>query len=233
MNRKEELIVLTGAGMSVESGLSTFRGGGGLWDNHKVEDVATPEAWFRNPKLVLDFYNYRRKELLGAQPNAGHLALAELESEYEVRIITQNVDNLHERAGSSSVLHLHGELMKVRSTGPGEEVYDLTAENYETHPGDTCPRGYQLRPHIVWFGEAVPEMDHAIRLVEQADMLLIIGTSMQVYPAAGLIHYVRSGVPVYLIDPNEVGVYGRHITVIKKGAGEGIKELKELLKNFL
>lgn len=231
MNRKEELIVLTGAGMSVESGLSTFRGGGGLWDNHKVEDVATPEAWFRNPKLVLDFYNYRRKELLGAQPNAGHLALAELESEYEVRIITQNVDNLHERAGSSSVLHLHGELMKVRSTGPGEEVYDLTAVNYETHPGDTCPRGYQLRPHIVWFGEAVPEMDHAIRLVEQADMLLIIGTSMQVYPAAGLIHYVRSGVPVYLIDPNEVGVYGRHITVIKKGAGEGMKEFVKFLKN--
>ena len=231
MNRKEEMIVLTGAGMSVESGLSTFRGGGGLWDNHKVEDVATPEAWFRNPKLVLDFYNYRRKELLGAQPNAGHLALAELESEYEVRIITQNVDNLHERAGSSSVLHLHGELMKVRSTGPGEEVYDLTAENYETHPGDTCPRGYQLRPHIVWFGEAVPEMDHAIRLVEQADMLLIIGTSMQVYPAAGLIHYVRSGVPVYLIDPNEVGVYGRHITVIKKGAGEGMKEFVKFLKN--
>ena len=231
MNRKEELIVLTGAGMSVESGLSTFRGGGGLWDNHKVEDVATPEAWFRNPKLVLDFYNYRRKELLGAQPNAGHLALAELESEYEVRKITQNVDNLHERAGSSSVLHLHGELMKVRSTGPGEEVYDLTAENYETHPGDTCPRGYQLRPHIVWFGEAVPEMDHAIRLVEQADMLLIIGTSMQVYPAAGLIHYVRSGVPVYLIDPNEVGVYGRHITVIKKGAGEGMKEFVKFLKN--
>lgn len=231
MNRKEELIVLTGAGMSVESGLSTFRGGGGLWDNHKVEDVATPEAWFRNPKLVLDFYNYRRKELLGAQPNAGHLALAELESEYEVRIITQNVDNLHERAGSSSVLHLHGELMKVRSTGPGEEVYDLTAENYETHPGDTCPRGYQLRPHIVWFGEAVPEMDHAIRLVEQADMLLIIGTSMQVYPAAGLIHYVRSGLPVYLIDPNEVGVYGRHITVIKKGAGEGMKEFVKFLKN--
>ena len=231
MNRKEELIVLTGAGMSVESGLSTFRGGGGLWDNHKVEDVATPEAWFRNPKLVLDFYNYRRKELLGAQPNAGHLALAELESEYEVRIITQNVDNLHERAGSSSVLHLHGELMKVRSTGPGEEVYDLTAENYETHPGDTCPRGYQLRPHIVWFGEAVPEMEHAIRLVEQADMLLIIGTSMQVYPAAGLIHYVRSGVPVYLIDPNEVGVYGRHITVIKKGAGEGMKEFVKFLKN--
>ena len=231
MNRKEELIVLTGAGMSVESGLSTFRGGGGLWYNHKVEDVATPEAWFRNPKLVLDFYNYRRKELLGAQPNAGHLALAELESEYEVRIITQNVDNLHERAGSSSVLHLHGELMKVRSTGPGEEVYDLTAENYETHPGDTCPRGYQLRPHIVWFGEAVPEMDHAIRLVEQADMLLIIGTSMQVYPAAGLIHYVRSGVPVYLIDPNEVGVYGRHITVIKKGAGEGMKEFVKFLKN--
>lgn len=216
MNRKKELVVLTGAGMSVESGLSTFRGGGGLWDNHKVEDVATPEAWKRNPELVLNFYNLRRKELLAVKPNAGHLALAELEKEYDVKIITQNVDNLHEKAGSTNVLHLHGELMKVRSTGPGEEIFTLSDDNYETHPGDVCPEGFQLRPHIVWFGEAVPAMDQAIRTVEEADIMLIIGTSMQVYPAAGLIHYVRSGVPVYLIDPNEVGVYGRDISVIKK-----------------
>ena len=231
MNRKKELVVLTGAGMSVESGLSTFRGGGGLWDNHKVEDVATPEAWKRNPELVLNFYNLRRKELLAVKPNAGHLALAELEKEYEVKIITQNVDNLHEKAGSTNVLHLHGELMKVRSTGPGEEIFTLSDDNYETHPGDVCPEGFQLRPHIVWFGEAVPAMDQAIRTVEEADIMLIIGTSMQVYPAAGLIHYVRSGVPVYLIDPNEVGVYGRDISVIKKGAGEGMKDFMNRLKN--
>jgi len=231
MNRKKELVVLTGAGMSVESGLSTFRGGGGLWDNHKVEDVATPEAWKRNPELVLNFYNLRRKELLAVKPNAGHLALAELEKEYDVKIITQNVDNLHEKAGSTNVLHLHGELMKVRSTGPGEEIFTLSDDNYETHPGDVCPEGFQLRPHIVWFGEAVPAMDQAIRTVEEADIMLIIGTSMQVYPAAGLIHYVRSGVPVYLIDPNEVGVYGRQVTVIRKGAGEGMKEFMNRLKN--
>ncbi|HRG03703.1 MAG: NAD-dependent deacylase [Paludibacteraceae bacterium] len=231
MNRKKELVVLTGAGMSVESGLSTFRGGGGLWDNHKVEDVATPEAWKRNPELVLNFYNLRRKELLAVKPNAGHLALAELEKEYDVKIITQNVDNLHEKAGSTNVLHLHGELMKVRSTGPGEEIFTLSDDNYETHPGDVCPEGFQLRPHIVWFGEAVPAMDQAIRTVEEADIMLIIGTSMQVYPAAGLIHYVRSGVPVYLIDPNEVGVYGRDISVIKKGAGEGMKDFMNRLKN--
>ena len=231
MNRKKELVVLTGAGMSVESGLSTFRGGGGLWDNHKVEDVATPEAWKRNPELVLNFYNLRRKELLAVKPNAGHLALAELEKEYDVKIITQNVDNLHEKAGSTNVLHLHGELMKVRSTGPGEEIFTLSDDNYETHPGDVCPEGFQLRPHIVWFGEAVPAMDQAIRTVEEADIMLIIGTSMQVYLAAGLIHYVRSGVLVYLIDPNEVGVYGRDISVIKKGAGEGMKEFMNRLKN--
>lgn len=231
MNRKKELVVLTGAGMSVESGLSTFRGGGGLWDNHKVEDVATPEAWKRNPELVLNFYNLRRKELLAVKPNAGHLALAELEKEYDVKIITQNVDNLHEKAGSTNVLHLHGELMKVRSTGPGEEIFTLSDDNYETHPGDVCPEGFQLRPHIVWFGEAVPAMDQAIRTVEEADIMLIIGTSMQVYPAAGLIHYVRSGVLVYLIDPNEVGVYGRDISVIKKGAGEGMKDFMNRLKN--
>lgn len=229
MERRKDLVVLTGAGMSVESGLATFRGGGGLWDNHKVEDVATPEAWYRNPKLVLDFYNKRRKELFTVAPNSGHLALADLEKDFNVKIITQNVDNLHERAGSTDVLHLHGELLKVRSTGPGAELFDLTEENYETHLGDMCPKGFQLRPHIVWFGEAVPEMEHAIAAVEQADIFLIIGTSMQVYPAAGLINFVHSGVPVYLIDPNEVGIYGRQITVIKKGAGEGINEFRRMV----
>ncbi len=232
MSKKKKLVVLTGAGMSVESGLATFRGSGGLWGEHRVEDVATPEAWYRDAKLVLDFYNYRRKELLNVKPNAGHIAIANLEKDYDVEIITQNVDDLHERAGSTKVLHLHGELMKVRSTGPGEQVYDLTEDNYETHLGDKCPFGYQLRPHIVWFGEAVPEMENAIRLVEKADIFLIIGTSMQVYPAAGLVNYVRSNVPVYLIDPNEVAVYGKRINVIRKGAGEGMKEFTELIKEL-
>lgn len=233
MNNRKKLVVLTGAGMSVESGLSTFRGSGGMWGQHRVEDVATIDAWYRNKQLVLDFYNMRRKELLGVKPNQGHIALAELEKDFDVEIITQNVDNLHEQAGSTRVLHLHGELMKVRSTGPGAEVYDLTPKNYITREGDLCPGGYQLRPHIVWFGEAVPEMEHAIDIVQKADIFLIIGTSLQVYPAAGLLHYVASQVPVFMIDPNEVGTYSRKITVIKKGAGDGLKELKELLKNFL
>ena len=233
MNNRKKLVVLTGAGMSVESGLSTFRGSGGMWGQHRVEDVATIDAWYRNKQLVLDFYNMRRKELLGVKPNQGHIALAELEKDFDVEIITQNVDNLHEQAGSKRVLHLHGELMKVRSTGPGAEVYDLTPENYITSEGDLCPGGYQLRPHIVWFGEAVPEMEHAIDIVHKADIFLIIGTSLQVYPAAGLLNYVASQVPVFMIDPNEVGTYRRKITVIKKGAGDGLKELKELLKNFL
>ncbi len=229
MDRRKDLVVLTGAGMSVESGLATFRGSGGLWGSHKVEDVATPEGWHNNPELVLDFYNLRRKELFTVKPNAGHIALAELEKDFNVQIITQNVDDLHERAGSTNVLHLHGELMKARSTGPGETIFELTADNYETHLGDKCPKGYQLRPHIVWFGEAVPEMENAIQLVEQADIFLIIGTSMQVYPAAGLINFVHSNVPVYLIDPNEVGMYGRQITVIQKGASEGVKEFRQLV----
>lgn len=231
MDRKKELVVLTGAGMSVESGLATFRGSGGLWGKEKIEDVATIEAWYRNPQKVLDFYNLRRKELLGVKPNAGHLALAELEKNFNMRIITQNVDNLHEQAGSTHVLHLHGELMKVRSTGPGEQIYEVTEDNFETHIGDNCPDGYQLRPHIVWFGEAVAEFENAVKLVEKADIFLIIGTSMQVYPAAGLINYVRPGVPVYLIDPNEEGVYSRHMTVIKKGAGEGMKDFLLLISD--
>jgi NAD-dependent deacetylase len=227
----KKLVVLTGAGMSAESGISTFRDAGGLWEQHRVEDVATPQGWSRNPALVLDFYNQRRKQLLECKPNAGHLALAELEKSYEVRIITQNVDNLHEQAGSSHVLHLHGELMKVRSTSPFEEVFELDTDNYETHLGDKCPKGFQLRPHIVWFGEAVPEIENAIRLTEKADVLVIIGTSMQVYPAASLINYIKPNTPVYLIDPHEVNVFSSNVTVIKKGASEGMKELSSILIN--
>jgi NAD-dependent deacetylase len=226
----KKIVVLTGAGMSAESGISTFRDAGGLWENHNIDDVATPAGWYRNPALVLDFYNQRRKQLLESKPNAGHIALAELEKEYDVQIITQNVDNLHEQAGSTNILHLHGELMKVRSTSPSEEVFELTADNYETHLGDKCPKGYQLRPHIVWFGEAVPEIEKAEHLTSQADILVIIGTSLQVYPAAGLIHNIKHGIPVYLIDPNEIGHFRSGVTVIQKGASEGMKELiKKLL----
>lgn len=232
MGYRKKLVVLTGAGMSVESGLSTFRGSGGMWGQHRVEDVATIDAWYKDPEKVLDFYNIRRNELAGVKPNEGHVVLANLEKDFDVEIITQNVDNLHEKAGSKHVTHLHGELMKARSTGPGAEVFELTPENLEIQPGDKCPKGYQLRPHIVWFGEAVPEMNKAINITEKADIFLVIGTSLNVYPAAGLLNYVPSGVPVYLIDPNEVNVYSKNITVIKKGAGEGMKEFKEMLKTL-
>jgi len=232
MGYRKKLVVLTGAGMSVESGLSTFRGSGGMWGQHRVEDVATIDAWYKDPEKVLDFYNIRRNELAGVKPNEGHVVLANLEKDFDVEIITQNVDNLHEKAGSKHVTHLHGELMKARSTGPGAEVFELTPENLEIQPGDKCPKGYQLRPHIVWFGEAVPEMNKAINITEKADIFLVIGTSLNVYLAAGLLNYVPSGVPVYLIDPNEVNVYSKNITVIKKGAGEGMKEFKEMLKTL-
>lgn len=226
----KKLVVLTGAGMSAESGISTFRDAGGLWEKHPIDDVATPNGWRRNPALVLDFYNQRRKQLFEVEPNDGHRALAELEKDFDVRIITQNVDNLHERAGSTNILHLHGELMKVRSTGPGNEVYNLTPDKYETHVGDKCPKGFQLRPHIVWFGEAVPEIENAILLTEQADIFVIIGTSMQVYPAASLINYIKPDALVYLIDPNEINHLQSYITVIQKGASEGMKELRMILK---
>jgi len=227
---KKNLVVLTGAGMSAESGLSTFRGSGGLWDEYSIEDVATPEGWERNPQLVTDFYNVRRKQLLDVKPNRGHLLLAELEKDYNVQIITQNVDNLHEKAGSSHVLHLHGELTKVRSSGPGAEVFELTPDKYEVRIGDKCPKGYQLRPHIVWFGEAVPEIENAMKLTEKADLFLVIGTSLNVYPAAGLLNYVPAGVPVFLIDPNDVPVYKSGVTIIKKGGGEGMEEFIQMLK---
>ena len=215
--------------MSAESGISTFRDSGGLWEKYRIEDVATPEAWIKNPGLVLDFYNQRRAQLFKVKPNEGHYALADLEKNYDAEIITQNVDNLHERAGSSKILHLHGELMKVRSTGVGAEVFDIEENNIETKMGDLCPNGFQLRPHIVWFGEAVPEIENAIKIVQKADILVIIGTSMQVYPAAGLIHYAKNGIPIYVIDPNEISNLSSNIVLIKKTATAGLKELINLL----
>lgn len=227
------LVILTGAGMSAESGISTFRDAGGLWEKYRIEEVATPEAWATNPALVQEFYNARRKQLAEAQPNNGHKGLVELEQYFNVQIVTQNVDNLHERAGSSSVLHLHGELMKMRSSGPGQEVFEVQPEKIEFSIHDKCPKGYPLRPHIVWFGEEVPEIGNAARIVEKADILVIIGTSMQVYPAAGLLHYAQPGIPMYLIDPNDVEIHSNRVTVIRKGASEGVKILKEeLLKKI-
>lgn len=227
------LVILTGAGMSAESGISTFRDAGGLWEKYRIEEVATPEAWATNPALVQEFYNARRKQLSEAQPNNGHKGLVELEQYFNVQIVTQNVDNLHERAGSSSVLHLHGELMKMRSSGPGREVFEVQPEKIEFSIHDKCPKGYPLRPHIVWFGEEVPEIGNAARIVEKADILVIIGTSMQVYPAAGLLHYAQPGIPMYLIDPNDVEIHSNSVTVIRKGASEGVKILKEeLLKSI-
>ena len=233
---KKKLAVLTGAGVSAESGISTFRDSDGLWEQHKVEDVASIEGWYRNPALVLDFYNARRAQLPTVRPNAAHLAIASLEDEYDVTVVTQNVDNLHERAGSTRVIHLHGELTKVRPEnfcnemdGFSEEtVFDIGAE--AVHIGDLAPNGAQLRPHIVWFGEAVPKIEAAIDAVEAADILLIVGTSLQVYPAAGLYAYAKAGTPIYIIDPKDVPVRDGRITHIKDVATKGMEEFKKLLK---
>lgn len=229
----KNLVVLTGAGMSAESGISTFRDSDGLWERYPVEQVATPEGYAANPKLVIDFYNERRKQLLEVKPNRGHELLAELEQNFNVTIITQNVDNLHERAGSTHVVHLHGELTKVTSSyQPNNPNYikELKPEQYEVKMGDTAEDGSQLRPFIVWFGEAVPMIETAIHYTEQADIFVIIGTSLNVYPAAGLLNYVPYGVPVYLIGPKEVKINsGRQVNMIRKGASEGVYELKKIL----
>lgn len=229
----KNLVVLTGAGMSAESGISTFRDSGGLWDRYPVEQVATPEGYAANPRLVIDFYNERRKQLLEVKPNRGHELLAELEQEFQVTVITQNVDNLHERAGSSHVIHLHGELTMVTSSwqpNNPEYIRELKPEEYEVHIGDLAPDGSQLRPFIVWFGEAVPMIETAVEYAEKADIFVIIGTSLNVYPAAGLLNYVPAGVPVYLIDPKQVAIAsGRKVHVIQKGASEGMAELKKML----
>lgn len=230
---KKKVVVLTGAGMSAESGIATFRDTGGLWEQYPVEDVATPEGFAKDPKLVLEFYNKRRIQCLEAEPNQGHFGLVEMENDYNVVIVTQNVDDLHERAGSSSVLHLHGELMKVRSSKYPELIYDVPENKPEVNLGDFCERGAQLRPHIVWFGEAVPMMDQAIKEVQSADVLVIIGTSLNVYPAAGLLYYVERKVPIFLIDPNEVKASNKDIQYIRKGASEGVKELRKVLRSII
>jgi len=226
----KKIVVLTGAGVSAESGLKTFRDQDGLWHDHRVEDVATPEAWERDMDLVNKFYNERRKNLSEARPNAAHIALARLEEKYDVQIITQNVDDLHERGGSSKVLHLHGELKKVRSTVDPSLVYEL--KGWELKRGDLCEKGSQLRPHIVWFGEPVPLIMEAARLVEEADILIIIGTSLQVYPAAGLVHYAFAGAPKFYIDPKASAVpFIPLLEIIRKTAGEGVPELVDRLMN--
>jgi NAD-dependent deacetylase len=229
----KKLVVLTGAGMSAESGISVFRGGGGLWDKYPVEQVATPEGYAANPALVTKFYNERRKQLLEVEPNRGHQLLAEMEKYFQVTVITQNVDNLHERAGSTEVIHLHGELTKVTSTWQPNNpkfIRELSSEEYEVKIGDLAADGSQLRPFIVWFGESVPMIEKAIGYCENADIFLIIGTSLNVYPAAGLLNYVPAHVPVYLIDPNDVPIAsGRKVHVIQKGASDGMEELMHLL----
>lgn len=236
MGRKK-IAVLTGAGVSAESGISTFRDSDGLWENHKVEDVASIEGWYRDRKVVLDFYNARRAQLADVRPNAAHMAIASLESEYEVTVVTQNVDNLHERAGSTRIIHLHGELTKVR---PENRCNDLDGFSEETvfdigydavHVGDMAPNGAQLRPHIVWFGEAVPKIDQAIDAVEAADIVLIVGTSLQVYPAAGLYRYAKMDSPIYIIDPKDVPVRDSRITHIKDVATKGMETFINILKS--
>ena len=229
----KNLVILTGAGMSAESGISTFRDAGGLWDKYPVEQVATPEGYAANPQLVIDFYNERRKQLVEVKPNRGHELVADLEKHFQVTVITQNVDNLHERAGSSNVIHLHGELTKVTSSWqPNNPKYikELKPEEFEVKMGDTAADGSQLRPFIVWFGEAVPMIETAIDYCLKADIFLIIGTSLNVYPAAGLLNYVPADVTVYLIDPNQVPIAsGRPVHVIRKGASAGMEELTKLL----
>lgn len=229
----KNLVVLSGAGMSAESGISTFRDAGGLWEQYPVMQVASAEGYVRDPELVINFYNARRKQLLNVKPNAGHIGVAQLEKDFNVTVVTQNVDNLHEQAGSTHVIHLHGELTKVCSSREPYNpryVKELKPEEYEVKIGDKAGDGSQLRPFIVWFGEAVPEIETAINYVEKADIFVIIGTSLNVYPAAGLLNYVPRTAEVYLIDPKPVDTHSmRQIHVIRKGASEGVEELRQLL----
>jgi NAD-dependent deacetylase len=228
----KKLVVLTGAGISAESGISTFRDAGGLWEGHDVTKVASPEGWEDNPEIVLEFYNQRRRQLHTVTPNEAHRALVQLEAAFDVTIITQNVDDLHERSGSTQIIHLHGELLKARSTENSGLIYEWKED---IRLGDTCELGSQLRPHIVWFGELVPKLEEAAIVTSQADLLLIVGTSMQVYPAAGLVGYAKEGIPIYYVDPNPSINYelarSTNLTVIDQLATEGIPPLvQKLLK---
>jgi NAD-dependent deacetylase len=224
----KKLVILTGAGMSSESGIRTFRDSDGLWEEHDVTEVATPMGWWKNKDLVLRFYNERRKQLAECKPNPGHTGLADLEKHFDVQIITQNVDNLHERAGSKNILHLHGELTKVRSTSDPALVYDIGYK--DINQGDNCEKGSQLRPHIVWFGEDVPMMDEAVRITSGADIFVVIGSSLNVYPAAGLIGFSPAEASLWLIDPNDVYVpVNRKVEIIKEKASEGVAILTKRL----
>ena len=232
MNKK--IVVISGAGTSAESGISTFRDSDGLWENHNVEDVATIDGWYRNPQLIIDFYNERRRQLPTVRPCRGHELLAALEQDFDVTIITQNVDDLHERAGSTKVIHLHGELMKATSSrNPNDpsQIITLDADHIDIKMGDQAADGSQLRPFIVWFGEAVPEIERAAEISSEADIYVVIGTSLNVYPAAGLVQFVPDRAPIYLIDPKDVPwTAGHRYRHIKKGASEGMEELTKMLK---
>lgn len=224
---KQKLVVLTGAGISAESGLQTFRDSDGLWEGYNIEEVATPGAWKRNPQLVLEFYNYRRRNVSAAKPNAAHIGLAELEKDFDVSIITQNIDDLHERAGSTNVMHLHGEIFKMRSEQNPELIYEITGD---IELGDKAEDGAQLRPHIVWFQEAVPMMEEAVPLVQQADIFVVVGTSLVVYPAAGLLTVAADAVPKFIVDKKIPFASSVHnLTAIEKPATEGMKELISIL----
>lgn len=227
---KKRLVVLSGAGISQESGLKTFRDMGGLWEQYDVTEVASPEAWQKNPELVLRFYNERRMQLWETIPNEGHMGIAQLEDWFEVQVITQNVDDLHEQAGSTSVLHLHGELRKARSSADPSLVYTL--QDPELKLGDTCEKGSQLRPHIVWFGEMVTEISKAYEIARQADIFVVLGTSLMVYPAAGLIHYIRPGTPVFVVDPQRPQVHMDGVVYIEEKAVTGVKILKHKLEKL-
>ena len=224
---KKKLVVLTGAGISAESGLKTFRDSDGLWEGYSIEEVATPRAWKKDPKRVLEFYNYRRRNVLDVSPNAAHYGLAELENDFDVHIITQNIDDLHERAGSTKVLHLHGEIFKMRSERDPSLVFDIRSD---INLGDTAPDGFQLRPHIVWFEEPVPMIEQAIPIVQIADIFVVVGTSLVVYPAAGLVHYAPASVPKFIIDkkiPYTSSIY--NLTAIERPATTGVDELRAML----
>jgi NAD-dependent deacetylase len=226
---KKKIIVFTGAGISAESGLKTFRDSGGLWEEYKIEDVATPEAWENDPERVLAFYNKRLKQVRAAKPNPAHFAIAALEKKFEVQVITQNIDDLHERAGSKKVLHLHGEIIKSRSSVDSALIYNVKEGGIRT--GEKCEKGSQLRPHIVWFGETVPLMEPAARIAASADIFIVVGTSLLVYPAAGLLDFAPVNIPIYLIDPQaETKYYMKNIIVTREKAG---KAVPELVKNLL
>lgn len=232
MKKKKTLVVLSGAGVSAESGLGTFRDSGGLWEKYAIEDVATPEAWRKNAALVTEFYNMRRKQAYEAKPNLAHQIIAELEEFFDVVVITQNIDTLHEKAGSSNVLHLHGRIDQVKSSGPNAEKAYYDQPNWEVKLTDLCPDGYPLRPHVVWFGEAVPMLEEAARIVEKADVFVVIGTSLNVYPAAGLVDLVKPHTPCFIVDPLDVAV-GSNFTAIKAIASEGCVLLKAALMKGL